>query len=83
MATDWSRYETGFTSLEITGIRTQPGYIAMFDETNALIGFLYAHSDGNLYWSKRAAQAGLGHTAVDLTTTKLGTHGGEIKVNNL
>lgn len=79
-ATDWSKYDSGDRSLRVTGYHTQPGYIGFYDEGNVIRGYLYAHADGNLYWSKVTATSG--HTATDLTTSKLGTQGGEQKVNN-
>lgn len=80
-ATDWSRYDSGERSLRVTGYKTQPGYIGFYDENQTLRGMLYAHSNGNLYWAVTTATTG-GRTATDLTTTKLGSGGGEQKVNN-
>jgi O-antigen ligase len=74
MAVDWSQYESGRNNIRLEGYQTQPGYAAFYDENEALVGYLYAHSDGNLYWTIA--------TYTDLTSEKLGSNGGEAQVNN-
>lgn len=71
-AADWSKYDTGMTSLRVQGYGTQPGYIGFYDETGVVIGYLYAHSNGTLYWASP--------TFTTLSTEKLGSNGGEISV---
>lgn len=78
-AADWSKYDTGMTSLRVTGYQGQAGYIAFYDGENVLVGILWAHDNQNLYWQK-ASGAG-GSNAVNLGTTKLNDTGGGIPLN--
>ena len=71
-AADWSRYDTGHASIRLEGYQTQPGYVAFYNESGVVEGYLYAHSDGYLYWTRASFTT--------LTTEKLGSNGGEVKV---
>lgn len=82
-AVDWSRYDSKFDNVMVMGYKTQPGYFAFVDKAGTTQGYMYAHSDGNLYYQCKTANTPAAcRTGIDLTTTKLGTVGGEIKVNN-
>lgn len=82
-ATDWSRYDSKFDNLYITGYKTQPGYVAFQDKAGNVQGYLFVHDNGELYWQcKTAGTPTRCVTGIDLTTTKLGTVGGEIRVIN-
>jgi len=71
-AVDWSEYDSGMTSIRVEGYQTQPGYIAFYDENGTVRGYLYAHSNGKLYWASP--------TYTTLSTEKLGSNGGEVQV---
>ena len=71
-AADWSRYDTGHASIRVEGYQTQPGYIGFYDENGTIRGYLYAHSNGKLYWASP--------TYTTLSTEKLGSNGGEVIV---
>ena len=72
-AADWSRYDTGHASIRLEGYQTQPGYVAFYNESGVVEGYLYAHSDGYLYWTRASFTT--------LTTEKLGSNGGEVRVH--
>ena len=71
-AADWSKYDTGHASIRLEGYQTQPGYVAFYDDNGTVRGYLYAHSDGKLYWASP--------TYTTLSTEKLGSNGGEVIV---
>ena len=82
-AADWSKYDTGFTSLRVEGYQTQPGYIAFQDGSGAVVGYVFASANGRLYYQCKTAGTPAGCvTGINLGTTKLGTVGGELPLDN-
>ena len=76
-AVDWSRYASGRDNIKLDGFQDQPAYISFSDGNGLVEGYLFASDNGKLYWQGAVA----GDTTVEginLTTTQLGSVGGEI-----
>ena len=76
-AVDWSRFASGRNNIRLDGYQDQPSYISFSDGNGLVEGYLFPSDNGKLYWQGAVA----GDTTVDgidLTTTQLGSVGGEI-----
>ena len=72
-AADWSKYDTGFDNVRVDGYGGQPGYIAFTNGSGTIVGYLYMSTDNKLYFVTDGA--------ITLSTTQLGSQGGEQKVS--
>ena len=75
-AMDWSRFESGRDNIRLDGYKSQPGYISFTDGDGNVVGYVFVSDNGKLYWQGKVAGVTT-VSGIDLTTTELGTVGGE------
>src|SRR3990167_3826844 len=72
-AADWSKYDTGHANIRVDGYAGQPGYVAFKNGLGTITGYLFMSENSKLYF--------VTSTDLNLTTTQLGSQGGESKVS--